>query len=67
MEFSYLGYPPITDDSTTGARQDKYEPLYSEGSPHENGEDHAGETDRTTVAGTLVIAPRSIEEVHLVS
>ena len=47
--------------------QDKYEPLYGEGSPHESGEDHAGKTDRTTVVGTLVIAPRSIEEVHLVS
>ena len=35
------------------------------GSPQENGEEQAGETDQTTVAGTLVIAPRAIEDVLL--
>jgi len=37
------------------------------GSPQENGEEQAGETDQTTVAGTLVIAPRPIEDVTFVS
>jgi len=60
-----LQHDPTANRPAAG--QGKYEPLYSEGSPHENGEDHAGETDWTTVAGTLVIAPRSTEEVHHVS